>query len=99
VVVAQRLRRRRRPAMRTGRRRCSPGNWATSTSNISGRFLRAQKIDLSGLKSWCQSTDPEFVAKAADIVGLYMMPPDDAMVLSVDEKPSIQALERSQGYL
>ena len=33
------------------------------------RFLRAQKIDLSGRKSWCQSTDPEFVAKAADIVG------------------------------
>jgi transposase len=63
------------------------------------RFLRAQKIDLSGRKSWCQSNDPEFVAKAADIVGLYMMPPDNAVVLSVDEKPSIQALERAQGYL
>jgi transposase len=53
------------------------------------RFLRAQKIDLSGLKSWCQSTDPEFAAKAADIVGLYMHPPENAVVLSVDEKPSI----------
>ena len=63
------------------------------------RFLRAQKIDLSGRKSWCQSNDPEFVSKAADIVGLYMMPPDNAVVLSVDEKPSIQALERAQGYL
>ena len=63
------------------------------------RFLRAQKIDLSGRKPWCESTDPEFAAKAADIVGLYMMPPDNAVVLSVDEKPSIQALERSQGYL
>jgi transposase len=63
------------------------------------RFLRAQKIDLSGRKSWCQSSDPEFVAKSADIVGLYMSPPDNAVVLSVDEKPSIQALERSQGYL
>jgi len=63
------------------------------------RFLRAQKIDLSGRKSWCQSADPEFAAKAADIVGLYMMPPDNAVVLSIDEKPSIQALERSQGYL
>jgi transposase len=63
------------------------------------RFLRAQKIDLSGRKSWCQSTDPEFVAKAADIVGLYMNPPENAVVLSVDEKPSIQALERAQGYL
>jgi hypothetical protein len=33
-------------------------------------------------------------AKAADIVGLYMAPPDNAIVLAVDEKPSIQALER-----
>jgi DDE superfamily endonuclease len=63
------------------------------------RFLRAQKIDLSGHKSWCESDDPEFVAKAAEIVGLYMAPPDNAVVLSVDEKPSIQALERAQGYL
>jgi transposase len=63
------------------------------------RFLRAQKIDLSGRKSWCESNDPDFVAKAADIVGLYMAPPLNAVVLSVDEKPSIQALERAQGYL
>jgi transposase len=63
------------------------------------RFLRTQKIDLSGRKSWCESADPAFVAKAADIVGLYMMPPENAVVLSVDEKPSIQALERAQGYL
>jgi transposase len=63
------------------------------------RFLRSRKIDLSGRKSWCVSSDPDFVAKAADIVGLYMMPPDNAVVLSVDEKPSIQALERAQGYL
>jgi transposase len=64
------------------------------------RFLRAQKIDLSGRKSWYESTDPElFVPKAAEIVGLYMGPPDNAVVLSVDEKPSIQALERAQGYL
>jgi transposase len=63
------------------------------------RFLRAQKIDLSGRKSWCDSSDPEFVAKAAEIVGLYMAPPENAVVLSVDEKPSIQALERAQGYL
>jgi hypothetical protein len=44
------------------------------------RFLRTQKIDLSGRKSWCESNDPEFVAKAADIVGLYMRPPDNALV-------------------
>ncbi len=63
------------------------------------RFLRAQKIDLAGRKSWCESTDPEFVAKAADVVGLYMAPPEKAIVICVDEKPSIQALERAQGYL
>jgi len=63
------------------------------------RFLRSQKIDLSHRKSWCESSDPDFVAKAAEIVGLYMMPPDNAVALSVDEKPSIQALERAQGYL
>jgi transposase len=63
------------------------------------RFLRAQKIDLAGRKSWCESNDPEFVAKAADVVGLYMAPPENALVICVDEKPSIQALERAQGYL
>src|ERR687898_776318 len=39
------------------------------------------------------------IAKAADIVGLYLAPPDNALVLAVDEKPAIQALERAQGYL
>jgi len=63
------------------------------------RFLREQKIDLAGRKSWCESSDPEFVAKAADIIGLYLAPPDNAIVICVDEKPSIQALERAQGYL
>src|SRR5580658_5707795 len=63
------------------------------------RFLRAQKIDLAGRKSWCESNDPAFVAKAADVVGLYMAPPENAIVICVDEKPSIQALERAQGYL
>lgn len=63
------------------------------------RFLRAQRIDLHARKSWCESDDPEFVAKAAEVVGLYVAPPENALVICVDEKPSIQALERSQGYL
>src|ERR1700731_1516964 len=53
------------------------------------RVLRERKIDLSGRKSWCESNDPEFVAKAAEIVGLYAW----------TRSPSIQALERAQGYL
>ena len=63
------------------------------------RFLRAQKIDLAGRKSWCTSQDPAFAAKAAEIVGLYLAPPDQALVFAVDEKPHIQALVRAQGYL
>ena len=54
------------------------------------RLLREQKIDLAGRKSWCESNDPAFVAKAADVVGLYMAPPENAIVICVDEKPSIQ---------
>lgn len=63
------------------------------------RFLREHKIDLAARKSWCESNDPAFAAKAADVVGLYIDPPAKAIVLCVDEKPSIQALERAQGYL
>jgi len=63
------------------------------------RTLRKHGISLEKRRSWCISTDPEFAKKAADIVGLYMDPPDNALVLCVDEKPSIQALERAQGYL
>ena len=63
------------------------------------RCLREHKIDLAARKSWCESNDPQFAAKAADVVGLYIDPPAKAIVPCVDEKPSIQALERAQGYL
>jgi transposase len=63
------------------------------------RFLRDHRIDLAARKSWCESNDPEFASKAADVVGLYVDPPTKAIVLCIDEKPSIQALERAQGYL
>ena len=61
------------------------------------RTLRRHGIHLQRRRSWCLSTDPEFAAKAADIVGLYLEPPENALVICVDEKPSIQALERAQG--
>lgn len=63
------------------------------------RILRRHNICLERRRSWCISTDPEFGSKAADIVGLYLNPPENALVIAVDEKPSIQALERAQGYL
>lgn len=63
------------------------------------RVLRNEGICLQRQRSWCVSTDKEFAAKAADIVGLYLSPPEKALVISVDEKPSIQALERKTGYV
>ena len=63
------------------------------------RVLRKHGIHLQRRRSWCVSTDPQFAQKAADIVGLYLDPPENAVVISVDEKPSIQALERAQGWL
>jgi len=50
-------------------------------------------------KSFKMSTDPCFVDKVRDIVGLYLNPPDNALVLCVDEKSQVQALERSQPIL
>ena len=81
-----------------------PDHWwprgsAMSMSSISGASCAPKKIDLAGRKSWCESNDPQFAAKAADGVGLYMAPPENAIVICVDEKRSIQALERTQGYL
>lgn len=49
---------------------------------------------------WCgKSPDPEFEEKQAAIIGLYMEPPDNALVLCVDEKSQIQALDRTQPLL
>src|SRR5450432_3818134 len=50
-------------------------------------------------KSFKLSTDPFFVEKVRDVVGLYLNPPDHALVLSVDEKSQIQALDRTQKSL
>lgn len=63
------------------------------------KIMRRHDIQLERRRSWCISTDPEFASKAADIVGLYLHPPENALVFSIDEKPSIQALERAQGWL
>ena len=63
------------------------------------RVLRREGIYLQRLRSWCVSTDQEFAPKAAEVVALYLNPPVNAVVLSVDEKPSIQAIERSSGYV
>ena len=51
------------------------------------------------LKTFKISNDPEFANKVIDVVGLYMNPPDNAIILSVDEKTQIQALDRTQPML
>jgi transposase len=84
-----------------GYSRWSGGLLAQTLGNVSDdevwRALRKHRISLQRRRSWCISTDPEFAAKAADIIGLYLNPPENALIVSVDEKPSI--LERAQGWI
>lgn len=63
------------------------------------RIWRAFGLQPHRHESFKFSTDPFFVEKTRDIVGLYLSPPENAVVLSVDEKSQIQALERSQPLL
>ncbi len=83
-------------------------NW--SQRRIAKEFGMSQSTVQSILKShdlkphkteyWCgKSTEPEFEEKMLNVVGLYMNPPENALVLSVDEKTQIQALDRSQPEL
>lgn len=60
------------------------------------RIWRAFGLKPHLVETFSLSKDPQFVAKVRDIVGLYMSPPDNALVLCVDEKSQIQALDRSQ---
>lgn len=63
------------------------------------RIWKKHKLQPHRVESFKFSTDPEFAPKVRDIVGLYMHPPDRAIVLSVDEKSQIQALDRTQPIL
>lgn len=64
------------------------------------RILAAHQLRPHKTEYWCgKSPDPEFEAKMLEIVGLYLDPPDNALVLCVDEKTQIQALDRSQPEL
>jgi transposase len=66
------------------------------TSGCVSDILRAQGMKPHLVRTYKVSRDPAFAAKVTDVVGLYLQPPEHAMVLSVDEKTSIQALERTQ---
>ena len=59
-------------------------------------LLRAQGMKPHLTRTYKVSRDPQFADKVTDVVGLYLNPPDHAIVLCVDEKTSIQALQRTQ---
>ncbi len=63
------------------------------------RIWRAFGLQPHRQETFKFSDDPQFVDKVRDVVGLYMSPPDHALVLSVDEKSQVQALDRSQPLL
>src|SRR5438309_117664 len=63
------------------------------------RIWRAFGLQPHRIETFKLSTDPDFVVKVRDVVGLYVSPPEHAVVLCVDEKSQIQALDRSQPML
>jgi transposase len=69
-----------------------------SQSSVS-RIWRAFGLKPHQIQAWKLSSDPQFVEKVRDIVGLYLVPPERAVVLCVDEKSQIQALERTRPIL
>lgn len=82
-------------------------HWSTrtmaKTQGVSHVFVK-QVWDAAGLKphlvaTFKLSNDPDFIEKLRDVVGLYLSPPEHALILSVDEKSQIQALDRTQPAL
>jgi transposase len=59
------------------------------------RIWRAFGLKPHAIQTWKLSTDPLFVDKVRDVVGLYMAPPENALVLAVDEKSQMQAIDRT----
>lgn len=66
------------------------------TSGCISDLLRRNGMKPHLVRTYKVSRDPQFAAKVKDVVGLYLNPPEHAVVLSVDEKTSIQALQRTQ---
>ena len=65
------------------------------SESIVRRIWRASGLKPHRVRSFKLSSDPEFAEKLEDIVGLYLNPPEHALVLCVDEKSQIQALDRT----
>jgi hypothetical protein len=69
---------------------------AGKTSHGDHRVWQDHQLKPHLTKTFKLSRDPHFVEKLTDVVGIYLQPPKDAVVLCVDEKSQIQALDRSQ---
>lgn len=72
---------------------------ASISKDMAHRLFRAAGLAPHRSRSFKLSNDPAFVEKVRDITGLYLAPPENALVLCVDEKSQIQALERTQPVL
>ena len=59
------------------------------------RIWRAFGLKPHAVETWKLSTDPQFIEKVRDVVGLYLSPPENALVLAVDEKSQMQAIDRT----
>jgi putative transposase len=71
-------------------------SFAVAFDGLEDRGGEVSNVQPHRTRSFKLSTDPFFVEKLRDVVGLYLNPPDKAVVLCVDEKSQIQALERTQ---
>lgn len=82
-------------------------HWSTRTmarrhrvsKNTVNRIWQANGLKPHLIRTFKISTDPQFTEKLRDVVGLYLAPPDRAIVFSVDEKSQVQALDRTQASL
>ena len=73
--------------------------YAGTTLHQVRQVWQAADLTPHRLQNFKISNDPDFAEKVVDVVGLHMNPPDNAVVLSVDEKTQIQALDRTQPML
>lgn len=74
----------------------SMAQWAGTSRMVVHRVWKRHGLQPHRMETFKISTDPKLAEKVRDVVGLYLDPPDRALVISVDEKTSIQALDRTQ---
>ena len=74
----------------------SMAKWAGTSRMVVHRIWKRHGLQPHRVETFKVSKDPQLAEKVRDVVGLYLDPPDRALVLSVDEKTSIQALDRTQ---